>query len=237
MRSEESVASTGQQCKLPGGFSQANEMGDFRVTFLGTGTSQGVPMIACDCPVLRVRRPARPAHPRLALRRDAGGRLSSWTRAPISAPNACASGVRRLDAVVYTHSHTDHIMGFDDLRRFSDLLPDHILPVYASPETMADLQRVFRFAFDGSARFPRLHPPRAASGGGAVSHRRNGDHAAAGAARADVGERLPVRAGRPEALRLPERLQGGARRRCGRSSPGSRSSPSMPSGTDRTRPT
>ncbi len=64
-----------------------------------------------------------------------------------------------LDAVVYTHSHTDHIMGFDDLRRFCDMQPDGKLPIYASPETMADIQRVFRFAFDGTARFPGyIHP-------------------------------------------------------------------------------
>ena len=68
-------------------------------------------------------------------------------------------GLCHLDAVVYTHSHTDHIMGFDDLRRFCDVHPAHKLPVYASPDTMADLQRVFRFAFDGTARFPGyLHP-------------------------------------------------------------------------------
>ncbi len=59
--------------------------------------------------------------------------------------------------MVYTHSHTDHIMGFDDLRPFC--LSGEPLPIYASPDTMADLQRAFRFAFNGENRFPSyIHP-------------------------------------------------------------------------------
>jgi phosphoribosyl 1,2-cyclic phosphate phosphodiesterase len=60
--------------------------------------------------------------------------------------------IRRLNAVVFTHSHTDHIMGFDDLRRYSHDLGS--IPVYASAETMRDLARVYEFAFNGLNRFP-----------------------------------------------------------------------------------
>ena len=65
--------------------------------------------------------------------------------------------VGRVDAVLLSHSHTDHIMGFDDLRRFSDLRRVENLgglPVFAAPAHLADLQRVFAFAFDPKYRFP-----------------------------------------------------------------------------------
>ncbi len=126
---------------------------DFQVLFLGTGTSQGVPMIGCTCPVCSSSDP-----------RDQRTRSSVFITTP-EASFAVDTGpdfrtqclrerVRWLDAVVYTHAHTDHIMGFDDLRRFCDMQPTGELPIHASPETMTDLERVFRFAFDGSSRFP-----------------------------------------------------------------------------------
>jgi phosphoribosyl 1,2-cyclic phosphate phosphodiesterase len=65
---------------------------------------------------------------------------------------ALRENIRRLDAVVFTHAHTDHIMGFDDLRRYSHKLGS--LPVYASVETMRALERVYEFAFNGLNRFP-----------------------------------------------------------------------------------
>jgi phosphoribosyl 1,2-cyclic phosphate phosphodiesterase len=67
--------------------------------------------------------------------------------------------IDRVDAAVYTHSHTDHMMGFDDLRPFC--ANGRNIPVYASAETMADLQRVFHFAFNAPAVIPgymRAHP-------------------------------------------------------------------------------
>lgn len=67
-------------------------------------------------------------------------------------------GITRLDAVVYTHSHTDHIMGFDDLRAFCHGTRD--LPIYASAATMSDLQRAFRFAFNGENIFPGYIRPK-----------------------------------------------------------------------------
>ena len=60
--------------------------------------------------------------------------------------------IEHIDAVVYTHSHTDHILGFDDLRRFCEM-DDMEMPVYGSPRTIADLTRVFDYAFSGNFRY------------------------------------------------------------------------------------
>src|SRR2546421_10890496 len=99
-----------------------------RITLLGTGTSQGVPMIGCDCAVCRSSDP-----------RDQRLRSSIYIETPELAfvvdtgtdfrTQALRQNIRRVDAVVFTHSHTDHIMGFDDLRRFS--YERGSMPVYA----------------------------------------------------------------------------------------------------------
>jgi phosphoribosyl 1,2-cyclic phosphate phosphodiesterase len=114
------------------------------LTFLGTGTSQGVPMIGCDCAVCRSSDP-----------RDKRLRSSIYIETPETSfvvdtgtdfrAQALRENIRKVDAVVFTHSHTDHIMGFDDLRRFSHARGS--MPVYASAKTMSDLERVFQFAF------------------------------------------------------------------------------------------
>ena len=124
---------------------------ELSLTFLGTGTSQGVPTIGCDCDVCRSPDP-----------RDNRLRSSIYVETPECAwvvdtgtdfrTQALRENIRRLDAVVFTHSHTDHIMGFDDLRRYSHKLGS--IPVYASAETMRDLARVYEFAFNGQNRFP-----------------------------------------------------------------------------------
>lgn len=129
---------------------------DFSITFLGTGTSQGVPVIGCDCPVCKSTDP-----------RDKRSRSSIYIETPETAfvvdtgpdfrSQCLRENIHRIDAVVYTHAHTDHIMGFDDLRPFFP--GQKPMPVYASPSTISDLERVFLFAFSGENRFPGyLHP-------------------------------------------------------------------------------
>ncbi len=131
-------------------------MADLTITFLGTGTSQGVPIIGCDCRVclsedsrdLRMRSSIYVQTPECSWVIDTGPDFRS---------QCLRYGIRTLDAVVYTHAHTDHIMGFDDLRPFCPW--GKALPVYASPDTMGHLKRIFEFAFNGQNRFPGyIHP-------------------------------------------------------------------------------
>ncbi len=107
-------------------------------------------MIGCDCPVCTS---ADPHDERLRASVLVRSPEQTWVidTGPDFRRQCLREKVRHLDAVFYSHSHTDHVMGFDDLRRFCDPVP---LPVYATPDTMADLRRVFSFAFDGLHRYP-----------------------------------------------------------------------------------
>lgn len=117
------------------------------LTFLGTGTSQGIPMIGCDCAVCRSTDP-RDRRTRSSLHIRTAE--SSWvidTGADFRA-QCLREGLSWLDAVLYTHSHSDHVLGFDDLRRFCDFLAGPI-PIHASRETLEALARIYPFAFEG----------------------------------------------------------------------------------------
>ena len=100
----------------------------------------------------------------------------------ISAPNVCAKTSGKWTRSIMTHSHTDHIMGFDDLRRFAAPRGGR-MPVYASAETMADLERVYEFAFKADEPLAWLFETGAAHYLRPVFVRQNHDHAPAGAAR------------------------------------------------------
>ena len=122
------------------------------ITFLGTGTSMGVPMIRCKCEVCRSSDP-RDQRLRSSIYVQTCDR--SWvvdTGAEFRI-QALREKIQDLDAVLYSHSHADHIMGFDDLRRFGSTNGGAI-PIYASRETMQSLKKCFAYAFNGTARFP-----------------------------------------------------------------------------------
>ena len=132
------------------------------VTVLGSGTSHGVPMIGCTCPVCQSTDP-RDRRMRSSVRVEVttpadstgGGAPAAWTDDVRSLlidtstdlrAQALAYDVRRVDAILFTHSHADHVMGLDDVRRYNHL-QRHAIPCFADAATLADLRRTFAYAF------------------------------------------------------------------------------------------
>ena len=112
----------------------------------------GVPMLRCQCDVCQSKDP-RDQRLRSSIYVQTSDR--SWvvdTGAEFRI-QVLRENVQNLDAVLYSHSHADHIMGFDDLRRFGSTHGGAI-PIYASRETMQNLEKSFAYAFNGTARFP-----------------------------------------------------------------------------------
>lgn len=108
-------------------------------------------MIGCDCPVCSS---ADPRDKRMRASVYVETPEVSWVidTGPDFRAQCLRQGVRKVDAVLYTHAHTDHVMGMDDLRPFCP--GGRPLPIYASAETMADLRRIFAFAFTGEHPVP-----------------------------------------------------------------------------------
>jgi phosphoribosyl 1,2-cyclic phosphate phosphodiesterase len=117
-----------------------------RLTFLGTGTSFGVPQIGCECAVCRSADP-RDRRNRSGALVEAGGSAILIDTPPELRLQLIASGVTRVDAVMYTHEHADHINGIDDLRMFS-VRRRRPLPLYGPSETLDRLRTNFRYIFD-----------------------------------------------------------------------------------------
>jgi phosphoribosyl 1,2-cyclic phosphate phosphodiesterase len=135
-----------------------------RVTVLGSGTSHGVPAIGCDCSVCRSLDPKdRRTRPSILIELDASppsafaGAVRSIlvdTSTDLRA-QALANDVRRVDAILFTHGHADHVFGLDDVRRYNQMQQGAIA-CYADADTVESLRRMFAYVFE---------PPRQKGGG------------------------------------------------------------------------
>lgn len=115
------------------------------VIFLGTGTSQGVPMIACDCGVCRSTDP-RNQRTRASIHVEMDGLHVQVDAAPEFRLQCLALNLRKLDFFILTHGHADHVVGMDDLRRFCDLIGGEALTVYSTEEGRSRVRNVFPYA-------------------------------------------------------------------------------------------
>ena len=118
-----------------------------RITFLGTGTSHGVPMIACDCPTCRSTDPHdRRLRPSIYVQPTADTAILV-DAGPDLRQQALAHDIRRVDAILFTHGHADHVLGLDETRRFS-APAGRALPCYGDETTLGEIRSMFRYVFD-----------------------------------------------------------------------------------------
>ncbi len=127
-----------------------------RLTILGSGTSHGVPMIGCDCPVCTSSDPRdRRTRPSALFSYD--GHHVLIDTGPELRLQCLACNVRRVDAILLTHHHADHIVGLDDVRRFN-WLQGRPIRVYGSRATLERVREMFAYAFQEDPDYPSAKP-------------------------------------------------------------------------------
>ncbi len=125
-----------------------------RVTFLGTGTSHGIPMIGCDCAVCYSTDPRNHRlRPSILVETPALKLLVDAT--PDFRLQALRANIRNVDAVLLTHAHADHIFGLDELRAFTER-DSRKMPIYASEHSLARIREIFPYACEDKPRWPGL---------------------------------------------------------------------------------
>lgn len=117
-----------------------------RITFLGTGTSHGVPMIGCGCATCTSTDP-RDTRLRPSIFVETAGARVLIDAGPDLRAQALRHRITRVDAILFTHGHADHILGMDDVRRFNALM-DGAMPCYGDAATLTDIRRMFSYVFD-----------------------------------------------------------------------------------------
>jgi phosphoribosyl 1,2-cyclic phosphate phosphodiesterase len=118
-----------------------------KVTFLGTGTSHGVPMIGCDCATCRSTDPRdRRLRPSIYIQLEKGTSILV-DAGPDLRLQALTHDIRRVDAVMFTHGHADHILGIDELRRFN-ALQQRAIRCYADETTLGEIRQMFAYVFN-----------------------------------------------------------------------------------------
>lgn len=135
------------------------------IVFLGSGTSHGVPMLACDCDVCRSTDP-RDQRTRASVHVVMNGLRIQVDAAPEFRLQALRERLPSIDLFILTHGHADHILGMDDLRRYCDGHPEGALPVYCSEEGEGRIRAIYPYAMaergvvpDGYARFDLRRMP------------------------------------------------------------------------------
>lgn len=116
-----------------------------KITFLGTGTSTGIPMIACPCPVC-ASEDKRDKRLRTSILVQSATTTFVVDTTPDFRYQMLRAGVKNLDAVLFTHPHKDHVAGLDDVRAFN-FFQHRAMPIYANELTIEALMREFAYAF------------------------------------------------------------------------------------------
>lgn len=121
-----------------------------KITVLGSGTSSGIPLIGCECPVCTSEDPRdQRLRPAVAISHE--GKTILIDTPPDFRTQALRAGIDRVDSILFTHSHADHILGLDDVRPYNFKHKLRI-PIYGAADTIATIQRVFEYIFDDQSR-------------------------------------------------------------------------------------
>jgi phosphoribosyl 1,2-cyclic phosphate phosphodiesterase len=124
-----------------------------KVTFLGTGTSQGVPVIGCECEVCHSM-DYRDKRLRSSIHIEADGQSLIIDTGPDFRQQALRENIRHVDAVLFTHSHKDHTAGLDDVRAYN-FIQQMDMPIYGSKEVLDHLKIEFYYAFENK-KYPGI---------------------------------------------------------------------------------